>query len=263
MARNAIWYLYESGACHPHVNMSVDEALLSLPAGSPVVLRFYDWDPPGLSLGYFQSVTEPPARNADRYGAVVTRRMTGGSAILHKGEITYSVAGDDGAVPFAGTVEESYQTIHLAIAEGLERIGIGAGLRKNRPQSGSGPEAAGRCFYRVTGFDVVAGGKKLVGSAQRRKRGRVLHHGSIPFDPNPMTPRSACLRDLCGDKLPAGRSEAMGCVLAAIKAGFRKRFGVELVAWQPGPELEREAARIVREKYASGKWISRGGFAPF
>jgi lipoyl(octanoyl) transferase len=237
--------------------MAVDEALLALPAGSPVVLRFYDWDPPGLSLGYFQNITEPPAQNAGRYGAIVTRRMTGGSAILHKGEITYSVAGDEGVVPFAGTVEESYDTIHLAIAEGLERINIGAELRKDRLSKGKEPEAAGRCFYRVTGFDLVAGGKKLVGSAQRRKRGRVLHHGSIPFDANPMTPHSACLRELAGDLLPADRSEAMERVLAAIKVGFRKRFGIDLVAWRPGPELEREAARIVREKYTSLEWISR------
>lgn len=247
------WYVLDSGARHPHDNMALDEALLFLPAGHPVVLRFYDWDPPGLSLGYFQKREDPPAPDASRYNAVLTRRATGGGAILHAGEITFSIAGDDGRPPFNGTIEESYRLIHTAIAKGLKSLGIDASLRANGAIDQGGEAAAGRCFYSVTRYDLVACGRKLVGSAQRRKAGRVIHHGSIPVDPNPMTPGSACVRTLAGRRPPVGRDE----IQRLIVEGFNEVFKVRLEEWQPGREVEREAARLAREKYSTEAWIGR------
>jgi len=249
-----VWYLVDSGACHPHFNMALDEAfLLHMPPGFPVVLRFYDWDPPGLSLGYFQRFDEPPAPQADLFGAVVTRRTTGGGAILHRGEITFSIAGGEGRPPFDRSVEESYHVIHGAIACGLARIGIAAALREEVPSLSQGTKehAAGRCFYAVTGYDLVAGGRKLVGSAQRRKDQRILHHGSIPLEPNPMTPEAACVYDL------AGREHSRETVQAAIARGIEEAFAVELEAWEPGSELLAVARRIVDAKYGTDAWLRR------
>jgi lipoate-protein ligase A len=245
------WHLLLSGACHPHENMALDEALLQLPRGHIPVLRFYDWSPPGLSLGYFQKHSEFPPRRAGELGAVVTRRTTGGGAILHKGEITFSIAGDDGIAPFDGSVEESYHAIHGAVALGLGELGIEARLRGTDPVSQKGGDAAGRCFYKVTGFDLVAGGRKLVGSAQRRKDGRVVHHGSIPLDPNPLTPRAACIRGL------AGRSLSRETVVTALQRGFETFFGIELEEWRPDETLRRSADCVLREKYGTREWIER------
>ena len=243
------WYFFDSGARHPHDNMAMDEALLCLPMGHPVVLRFYDWEPPGRSLGYFQRYDSPPAAGAAAFGAVVTRRTTGGDAILHAGEITFSITGDEDRPPFDGAVEESYHEIHLAVAGGLAGVGVAAHLRKDLLAE---PEpAAGRCFYSITPYDLVAGGRKLVGSAQRRRGGRVLHHGSIPLDPNPMTPRAAAVRGL------AGRDLSREKVQAVIRKGFEKRFAISLRTWTPGEEVESEAKRIAREKYGSEAWLKR------
>ncbi len=252
-AETGFWYLSDSGARHPHDNMALDEALLHLPAGHPVVLRFYDWNPPGLSLGYFQKHDEPPGPDAARYGAVLTRRSTGGGAILHAGEITFSIAGDEGRAPFNGTIESSYHLIHDAIAKGLQELGITARLRESRRiDQGSEPEA-GRCFYKVTGYDLVARGRKLVGSAQRRTGGRVIHHGTIPIDPNPMTPASASVRELAKADIPPERK----AIQQVICEGFEKVFKIRLEKWQPGLDVEQEAARLAAEKYATDPWIRR------
>ena len=107
------WHLFDSGSNHPFINMAWDEALLFHGPSSSVVLRFYAWEPPGLSLGYFQKFREMKERyDALGSDAVVTRRITGGDAILHINELTFSLTGADGAPPFDGTVESSYYRIH-------------------------------------------------------------------------------------------------------------------------------------------------------
>jgi len=249
--RGQTWHHLLSGARHPHENMALDEALLLLPREHSVVLRFYDWNPPGLSLGYFQKHSDFTPRRAGEYGAVVTRRTTGGGAILHKGEITFSIAGNEGRPPFDCSVEESYHAIHGAVAAGLAELGIEAFLREGAAVDRGGAAAAGRCFYEVTGYDLVANGRKLVGSAQRRKGGRVLHHGSIPLDPNPMTPRAACVRELAGRRLDRA------AVLGALRRGFESFFKIVLCEWQPDEAVEHSAARILQEKYGTREWIER------
>jgi len=229
--------------------MAIDEALLGLGADFPVVVRFYDWDPPGPSLGYFQRRSASPPQRVRQLGALLTRRTTGGGAILHKGEITFSIAGSDDREPFAGPVKESYHAIHLALAAGLSALGVEACLRDDQAIVQKGGDAAGRCFYSVTSYDLVAAGRKLVGSAQRRKGGRVLHHGSIPLDPNPMTPDAASINDLCGE--PVSRQQ----VIDVLKEGLEKQFAIRLEEWRPGPEVEEAALRIKQQKYATEEWL--------
>ncbi len=249
--RDSIWLFFDSGPRHPHDNMAIDEALLGLDPDHPVVVRFYDWDPPGLSLGYFQRRSEFPPQRVRELGALLTRRTTGGGAILHKGEITFSIAGADDREPFAGPVKDSYHAIHLALAAGLAALGVGAGLRHDQQIDQEEGDAAGRCFYSVTSYDLLAEGRKLVGSAQRRKGGRVLHHGSIPLDPNPMTPEAACVNALSGK--PISRQHAID----ALKQGLEEHFAIRLEEWRPGPELEEAAHCIKQQKYATEKWLNR------
>ena len=249
------WFLYESGKGHPFFNMALDEVLLDRYPGPSVLLRLYAWDPPGLSLGYFQRYDDlvEQARIRRETGAVITRRMTGGDAILHIHELTFSVVGREEASPFDGAVEGAYHRIHAALAEGFRALGISAALRGAaavEPPSTTG-EAGGRCFYRVTRYDLVAGGAKLVGSAQRRVGGRVLHHGSIPLDTNPMTPAAAHLGGLAGRPVPYAEAASL------VQAGFEGFFGVRLDPWQPPPDWLREAEALAREKYGDPRWIRR------
>lgn len=255
--KSPIWSYLDSGPGHPYTNMAVDEAfMVDDEACGGVLLRLYGWKPPGLSLGYFQPHTEMEDHEAvKKCGAVITRRITGGAAILHIHELTFSVIGNEEQPPFDGDVESSYHRIHQALAKGLADLGIESTLRTNPGSEDAHPSgrARGRCFYTVTGYDLVAGSRKLVGSAQRRSRGRVLHHGSIPLAPNPMTPESADLSTL------ANRTVSYDETAVAVKRGFEAFFNIrfdEPMKRLPDSIVET-SQRLAKEKYGAEVWIKR------
>jgi lipoate-protein ligase A len=246
------WFLYDSGPGHPFLNMALDEQLLKIEHDLPI-LRFYTWQPPALSLGYFQHFRAMSSHPViKRTGAVITRRMTGGDAILHIHELTFSLVGAEGRPPFDGTVESSYHRIHLALAEGFKTLGISASLREAAHATpGPAEDPEGRCFYRVTSYDLVAGGAKLVGSAQRRTQGRVLHHGSIPLAANPLTPGASDLSGLAGRTIP--------CPEAArtVRRGFEKCFAIRFTEWQPPRSVLEASADLAGSKYGAADWVRR------
>ena len=246
------WLFYDAGPGHPFLNMALDEVLMKVESDRPI-LRFYTWQPPSLSLGYFQRFSEMSDHPVlDRTGAVITRRMTGGDAILHIHELTFSLVGAEGRPPFDGTVESSYHRVHLGLAEGFKTLGISACLRDaGRASPGSTEDPEGRCFYRVTSYDLVAGGAKLVGSAQRRTQGRVLHHGSIPLAANPLTPGASDLSGLAG--------RTISCLEAgeAVRIGFENFFGIRLVEWRPRRADLEASADLAGSKYGAADWVRR------
>ncbi|MFT5284955.1 MAG: lipoate-protein ligase A [Planctomycetota bacterium] len=163
--------------------MAVDEALL-LDGSAPPTLRFYTWSPAALSLGYFQRWTDVPA--AERAGTVV-RRLTGGGAIHHARELTFSFTAREDHALYRGPVRESYERIHTAIAKVLSEFGVDARLRgENSVQSDV--DATGMCFHKSTDLDLIWDRGKGLGSAQRRTGGRVLHHGSIKIGSSDLEP---------------------------------------------------------------------------
>ncbi len=228
--------------------MALDQAL----EPSPPVLRLYAFDPPGLSLGYFQRAAEFPQAELDRLGLVLVRRVTGGRAICHRDDLTFALAALPRDPLFAGTVEDSYHRLHAAVARGLARLGVRAEPRAGgaaRSDSGRGGEPV--CFYQATAFDLVAAGRKLVGSAQRRWRDRILHHGSIPIRKNQLAPAAACLEDLLG------RAPPFSEVAAAVAAGFGEVLGLELQPSAPSDEELRRAHDLVRRRFGTDAWNRR------
>lgn len=158
-------------------NMAIDEALLDTPE-SAWTLRFYLWDRPTISLGYAQ----PLARAADvararRLGIPLVRRPTGGRAVLHADEITYSLTAPSDAGALAGGISASYRCIAAGLRDGLARLG--AEVQVERSGSAPSPEHKGPCFSARTRYELSAGGRKLAGSAQRRRDDRLLQHGSL------------------------------------------------------------------------------------
>ncbi|MCG3139150.1 MAG: Octanoyltransferase LipM [Phycisphaerae bacterium] len=173
-------------------NMARDEALLTRVGErkSPATLRFYQWDPPTISLGYFQKYAEyeelpPPAGEL-----AIVRRTTGGGAILHDREWTYSIIlpVDHDLLKPAPT--RLYERVHDAIIDTLGLVNIRA-RRCGISDSSSAHQGPFFCFARRHCLDVLIEGQKLVGSAQRRIRQAVLQHGSIMlanrFDQHPVT----------------------------------------------------------------------------
>lgn len=244
-------------------NMAVDEALLAAqsPGASPV-LRFYSWVPPAVSLGYFQV----PGKEIDfgglgKIGATWVRRATGGRAVLHDDEVTYAVVIREELLP--GTVIETYRVLSEALVAGLRALGVPATVIPHSEVDRRGGASAA-CFDAPSWYEVVSDGRKLVGSAQVRRNGAILQHGSIPlsFDVDRLLSTlrvgSGPSRERVARVLrakAAGLAEVLGqrpspeAVREAIVSGFESVLGVTFVASGLTPQ-ENEAARLL----AAGKY---------
>ena len=175
-------------------NMALDEALLEAAVeGSAPAMRWYQWEEPTLSLGYFQSEEEVPQEFAEAKLPVV-RRLSGGGAILHDQEWTYSLT-LPASHPAASQPSELYLTIHRALIGVLSTAGYNVSLRRDAPEA-TGLTGAFLCFSRGDDFDVVLGTRKVLGSAQRRRRGAVLQHGSLVLRASRLAPQFPGLFDL-------------------------------------------------------------------
>src|SRR5579884_127883 len=162
-------------------NMALDEAISqAVAAGSvPPTLRFYQWEPPCLSLGKRQPLSGIALDRCARDGVDVVRRATGGLAILHTDELTYSIATTPDDPRAEGAILDAYRRLSEGLIAGLGVLGVRAEMAPVVP--GGTPNASAACFEAPSAYEVEAGGKKLIGSAQVRPQGRVLQHGSLPL----------------------------------------------------------------------------------
>ncbi|MEM9657831.1 MAG: lipoate--protein ligase [Planctomycetota bacterium] len=242
-------------------NMAVDEALLERAAvQNRASLRFYTWREPTLSLGFFQRMSDVAA--CDRLASLpAVRRMSGGGALLHDREITYSLA-LPASHHLAGLTDDLYRTVHQVwIDQFADILGVATRLFESTEQAvqDATPERDRPllCFHRRAPFDVVAedaraplGAAKLIGSAQRRRRGAVLQHGAVLLSASSHTPELLGIQDLSERKFPKeSLSQTAACQLLG-------ELGLDLdeeteTAW-------REAVdRLAREKYDCEDWTSR------
>ena len=173
-------------------NMAVDEALLeSVAGGTPATIRVYTWAEATVSLGYFQRQTPEITPGGRFHGLAAVRRLSGGGAILHHRELTYSCC-----IPadhrLAAEPSLLYEEIHQAVRETLRMFGMEVKPRGEH----EGDDKPFLCFARGDRRDLVCDGFKVVGSAQRRRRGAILQHGSILLRRSPFLPEFPGLLDL-------------------------------------------------------------------
>jgi lipoate-protein ligase A len=238
------WRLITTWGADPGFNMGLDEALLEGGENPPTV-RFYSWSPDTLSLGYFQRLADVPG--AERAGALV-RRITGGGAIHHTGELTFSLSAPLGHPLYRGPVAESYARVHAAVIAALGAIGIAAELCGARDLA-SDREGTGMCFHASTPLDIVWNARKGVGSAQRRRGGRVLHHGSIKLASSPLEGAIATI----GESAPGVDLAALAAVL---RETFESALGISLESGVPSP-AERLRARELGRRYLEREFVER------
>jgi lipoate-protein ligase A len=232
-------------------NMAADEALLVAAAEDGLcTLRTYSWEEPTLSLGYFQEYADRQRHPASSRCPCV-RRASGGGAIMHDREITYSIS----IPPALGWAKKHltlYEAFHAALLETLAAQGFTAEL--SRP-AGSQRDRAQPflCFERRAPGDVLVGEVKIAGSAQRRYGGAVVQHGSILLEKSPSAPELPGLNDLGGKKLTA----------ADLQDAWLKILAENLnLTFQPDSLSESEqryAARLVEEKYGTDSWNHHRG----
>lgn len=186
--------LIRQGDLDAALNMSIDEAILlsHTERKSPPTIRFYGWDKPSISLGYFQD----PERGLDLQriracGIQLVRRLTGGRAVLHGHDLTFSIVVGSEALPAANrSIRGSHAWLMQGIVGGLRALGLNAQL--GRDESGSARRSAD-CFANIAPCDVIVGERKVAGSAQVRRGGIILEQGSIPLREPPVA-----LKDVLG-----------------------------------------------------------------
>ena len=229
--------------------MAVDEVLLaSASENNQATLRFYQWSEPTLSLGYFQHFLHRRAHIPSRDVPVV-RRQTGGGAILHDREWTYSLA-IPFAHPLAADATRLYRDVHGALKATLAQWQVEVDVRPASSELAP-DEQPFLCFQRQSEGDVLCAGIKVCGSAQRRRRGAILQHGSLLLARSPHAPELQGIYEITGRKL-AGEPLA-----ARWASEIAERLDLPL---QPAKlsGLELDAARtLTLEKYSSFGWTEK------
>lgn len=264
---SSAWRLLVTEPLDGAANMAIDEALLRARIANVAAptLRFFAWSPPAVSLGYAQALDAGiDVGWCRRAGVGLVRRPTGGSAILHEGperEVTYSVAARAGDFPGADDLLETYRVLSEALATGLRALGVPAdAVPLARARRGHAPTF---CFARTGAYEIAVGGRKLVGSAQRRQAGAFLQHGSLLLDaepgrvraafPGPDDPLEGVTTVAAILDRPVGFDEAVG----ALAGGVRAVLGVELAPGELSPAESRLAERLLGEKYRTEAWTAR------
>ncbi|MGB0954196.1 MAG: lipoate--protein ligase family protein [Planctomycetota bacterium] len=230
----------EDGALPGALNMARDEALLGL--RRVPTLRFYRWDAPTLSLGYFQPAQDLPLDAVKERGCAIVRRSTGGKAILHEAELTYSLCAPE-IDALSGGPAAAMTAIHEALGTELARqAGAEVPMRREMPLA-SDAKGSAWCFEDSSPLDLTLGSRKLLGSAARRKDGWILFHGSLVLEKPVENPDIAQLGfEPDRDALAAAMGKALG-------------YAFDLGAWDAS-ELDR-AEEIAAAKYGTDAFTYR------
>jgi lipoyl(octanoyl) transferase len=250
-------------------NMAVDEAVFELmdSGQSLPTLRLYTWTPPCLSLGLAQPVSDVNLVYLAQSRWELVRRPTGGRAILHTDEITYSVIGPLGDPRLSGTVIESYQKIGGALLKALNIIGLEAEMAESAidPNKKLSPV----CFEVPSIYEMTVAGKKILGSAQARRRKSLLQHGSLPlfgdltrithclvFEDETDRQKAAArlLEHATNVKIVTGKQIAWDEATSAFIEGFEEKLNLKLLPGSLSRDELALAEKLYTEKYNNIEW---------
>ena len=266
------WRLITTNPAPGSWNMAVDEAVLEHAGRGDVLptLRLYAWDPPCLSLGHAQPFADVDAARLESHGWDVVRRVTGGRAILHTDELTYSVSGPVDEPNLAGTVLESYNRLARALLAAVQDLSLPVEMKEGKAESKGEPNPV--CFEVPSTYEITVGGKKLIGSAQARRKEGVLQHGSLPltgyltrivqalaFADESARERAAqrLLERATTVESVLGRVVDWETAAQAFVRAFEAGLGIRLEMGElTESELDR-AEELVSEKYAHPSWTER------
>jgi lipoate-protein ligase A len=254
--------------------MAVDEALLenASQGTQSATLRLYAWEPACLSLGYAQSAGDANLDAIQHHGWMMVRRPTGGRAILHTDELTYSIVASHHEPRLGGSIMESYRRIAVALLTALHLVGIPAQASElHHIPPGADPKGP-VCFEVPSNYEITWENKKLIGSAQARRKEGILQHGSLPLGgdltritealafENPLARQAAAQRLLtravtAADSL--GHPLTWDAAAQAFIQAFSNVLNLEL---RPGTlsEVELECAQsLLEKKYRAEAWTFR------
>lgn len=254
-------------------NMAVDESILHHigRGASPPTLRLYAWTPTCLSLGYAQPFADVDAQRLKAHGWEVVRRATGGRAILHTDELTYSVIAPNDEPRVAGTVLESYNRLAQALLLAVKLLNVPVEIKEGVERDNISLYNP-VCFEVPSTYEITADGKKLIGSAQARKKEGVLQHGSLPLSGDltricqALVFESEAARDNVSKRLlerattvenALGREVGWEEASQAYVRAFEAQLGIKLEERKLSESESKMADQLINEKYDHPSWTER------
>lgn len=263
------WRLLITSPARGAWNMAVDEAILEhIGSGESLpTLRLYAWNPACLSLGHAQPFTDVDMARLKERGWEVVRRATGGRAILHTDELTYSVTGSAEEPVLAGGVLESYNRLAQALLLAVKELGLPVELKEGKSNDNSTPNPV--CFEVPSTYEITVSGKKLIGSAQARKKEGVLQHGSLPLTGDltricqALVFQSESAREVASTRLLArattvesafGRAVSWATAAQAFIHAFETQLGLCFERGELSESESKRAEELVRGKYDHPSW---------
>lgn len=271
----AKWYFINSGPCSPSYNMALDEALLDLHSQGaiPPVIRFYEWNPATLSIGYFQSAEKDidlEMLKEQKLGFV--RRPTGGRAVLHESELTYSIIVTEQYPEMPASVTEAYRVLSEGLLLGFQNLGLDAYFSipdTEEKQADLKKPKSAVCFDAPSWYELVVEGKKVAGSAQTRQKGVILQHGAILLDLDEEKLLSVFkfsspeAKEKMRQKLPekavainrlTDKEITITQCIEAFKKGFEQALEIELIPYQLTEEQLQYVKMLEETKYSNDEW---------
>jgi len=261
------WRCIDTGPADGPTNMAIDEALLSSfdPNGALPVLRLYGWTPAALSLGRFQNAEQVLDLDCcHAAGVPVVRRITGGGVIYHAAELTYSLVCAPHHLPPANSIKESFRILTSFLLSLYRQLGLDASYAVDRLPTGTPfGERTPFCFAGRESYDILIGGRKIGGNAQRRLKNAVFQHGSIPLT-NMGGKGAGFLREPpvgLAEGITSLKEHGIDCHAERLKGLLAKAFQEALgIALEPSTltSAEEAKAHLLLDKFRSDRWNLAG-----
>jgi lipoate-protein ligase A len=270
---NRKWRLILSPAASGAWNMALDEALLdsAIAGTTPPTLRLYAWSPPCLSIGYAQPIEQVNRDRLKAFGWDLVRRPTGGRAILHTDELTYSILLPAKDINTDGSVLSTYKYLSAGLIAALKLLGLTVNVQPEQ-QLTEEQRKDPVCFEVPSSYEILIEGRKLIGSAQVRRRGAILQHGTLPLEGDItricqiLSYRSSAARDQAIQRLRS-RATTLAEIspqkiswdraAEAMIEGFSQTFGISLERQDPTAQELSTARRLQGEQYQRDHWNAR------
>ncbi len=265
------WRFLDTGKGSAFFHMALDEAIFdAVRCGeSPPTMRLYCWDIPSITLGFSQNANAVlDLDRCERHGIPVTRRLTGGRAVLHVDESTYSLFGAVDDPVFGGALADTYRSVSRMLIDALAGVGLRPEWSRGTLTEENAGVGAAPCFCSASRYEITLEGRKLVGSAQRRMGGHFIQQGSILTGPGherivdyqanasdsdrlrkELAKKSVDLSSVMGH--PVERE--MVCTLLA--ESLARTAGIEVNHDEPSPRELECAYRLIETRYASKGWV--------
>jgi lipoate-protein ligase A len=275
------WRYIHTGNRSPAANMAIDEAILTAHSEGkvPPTVRFYGWNPATLSIGYFQKAQEVDFEALRSEGIGFVRRPTGGRAVLHDKELTYSIIVSECYPGIPRNVTEAYRVLSEGLLQGFRALGLGAEmvqLASDEEKEKYASAGSAACFDSPSWYELVVEGRKVAGSAQVRQKDVVLQHGSILLDMDTdqlfrllkfsnekvaeRMKMSFSKKAVAINELLHGQGKAP-VTLPQVEEAFRREIalglGVDLEEAGLTPYEQELAGKLVEEKYGNDSWNLR------